>query len=172
MTNIFYYFQNFDYKIVHSPGVSPVLASADCLSRLPKSFLAEMMKYCDEHDIPDRIFTLMHLRTTSETETSAPMKLYLRALAQGNEKQIPILEASPPSPIILKFDDYVFDQKDMNIRQEGFKTISNIRAKLNRKSKRLSKSLTLVNDILPVKAFTSANLTKDVMKRVFCALTV
>ena len=148
LTNIFFYLNNFEYTIVHSPGASPVMASADCLSRLPKSTLQELADHCDEGDIPDRIFTLMHLPHSAETETTTPMKRYLRALASGNEKQIPICDAEPKGKTLLKFMDYNFNEADMKDKQEQCKTIANIRAKLLRKSKRTLKSFVLENDIL------------------------
>ena len=157
LTNIFIYLQQFDFRIFYSPGSAPIMASADCLSRLPKFTLDELSKKCDDNNIPDKVFALLH---TPAAEISTPMKTYLRALAKGNETQPPIpdTESTDAQTILLKFNDYIFDAKTIEERQRKCETLTAIFKRLEAGSKTACKKFRIDDNIL-------FNITKD-MKRI------
>ena len=84
------------------------MASADYLSCLPISTVAELEKLAKVDDIPDRIFTMLH---TPATEVPPKTKIFLRALAHGNDPA-PEDDISTEKPI-LTFNDYSISFKEM-----------------------------------------------------------
>ena len=145
LTNIFIYLQQFNFKIIYSPGTSSIMESADCLSRLPKFSLDELSKKCEDNEIPDRIFSMIH---TPQTEIDPKMKIYLRALAKGNESQEPIPDDTNYGPTVLKFEDYNFNQKTMQERQRKCSTLANIYKKIELKSKKIQKKFQIIDGVL------------------------
>ena len=153
LTNIWYYLQNFSFHIVHAAGASDIMKSADCLSRIPSSSLAEMEEILNQNEIPDRIFSLLHLPEKSESNTPK-MKVFLRALALGNEK-VPDQDdnfdknsGQDNEQVILRFEDYNLTKSEMLIRQEKCPIISNIRKKLELKSKTAIKKYVFKNELI------------------------
>ena len=145
LVNVFVYLQNYDFKIYHQPGNSPIMQSADALSRLEKFSLDELDLKCEENNIPDRVFALIH---TPNNDDSTSMKTYLRALARGNENQEPIPDEKDYGKTLLRFEHYKFDETTMKERQSQCKTIANILRKLEMKNKRISKKFELHDEIL------------------------
>ena len=146
LTNVFYYLLNFDFEILHRPGNSDIMASADCLSRLPKSTFIEMEKEIQMEDIPDRVFTMAHLPEQHETQTDKPMKIFLRALAHGTET--PTESPTEPEVTILQFEEYTISRSEMIKRQSQCTNIQNITKKLKLNAKSTTGKFKLLNDVV------------------------
>jgi len=148
LTNIFYYLQNFEFAIFHAAGTSDVMASADCLSRIPSSSFAEMEEILNQNEVPDKIFTMVHLPEKANEEICPKMKVYLRALARGTEEPTIDEEDDEDGKIILRFEDYVFSEKEMLKRQDESKTIANIKNKIQLKAKSATKKFIIDDDLV------------------------
>ena len=145
LLNIFFYLTNFNFKIVHRPGNSEILSSADAISRLPSSTLQELEEKCG-FDIPDKIFTMVSLPDQHEKETDPKMKIFLRSLAKDSEEQnkAEIVEEKP----ILVFEEYSLNKSKMEELQKDSDYVKNVLKKLELKAKATSKQFALENGIL------------------------
>ena len=149
LLNIFFYLQQFNFSIIHRPGNSEIMASADCISRLPKTTLAEMESKCGNYEIPDKIFAMMTLPDETEKNTNPRMKIFLRSLAKdkntlSDPEPAKISEIKP----ILEFEEYSINHDEMVEKQSKCDFIKNAQKKLNLKSKTFSKRFELENNLL------------------------
>ncbi len=155
LTNIFFYLQNFDFKIKHAAGSSDVMASADCLSRIPGSTLEEMEEIINQNDIPDRIFTTLHFPEKSGKEKE-PMRYYLRSLAKQSRNEIEETNEVTNEPeiddtsekAILKFEDYNLTHSEMLKQQENSSFVQNMKKKLEIRTKSSTKKYELNDGLL------------------------
>ena len=69
LTNIHNYLLKFDFTILHEPGTSPIMCTADYLSRLESYECNDLEKDSENfEDIPETVF-LMHTQLASKTDT-------------------------------------------------------------------------------------------------------
>ena len=151
LTNIFYYLQNFEFAIFHVAGTSEIMASADCLSRIPSSTFAEMEEVLNQNDVPDRIFSMFHLPENAERNICQKMERYLRALARGTEKPAETTvepKLTSEEKVIVRFEDYELTTTEMLKRQTECKVVAQIRKKLQLKAKSITKKFVIENDLL------------------------
>jgi len=86
LTNIFILLQNYDFTIVHRPGTSPLLASADYLSRLPGTTLNQIEQEYQTADVPEYIFNLDVFPEKGKemlNDQSEHRRLYLESLMKN-----------------------------------------------------------------------------------------
>ena len=145
LLNIFFYLQNFRFEIVHRPGTSDIMASADCISRLPRSTLNDLEKQ-SETTIPDKIFHFVHFPDDAEKQNTPKMKIFLRALAHGNETETTV--EKPKETPILEFGEYSLNRQEMKQNQESCDFIKNALKKLELNAKRTAKQFGIFDDLL------------------------
>ena len=144
LVNIWTYLQNFSFEIVHRPGDSPIMASADCISRLPRTTMTELEKQCGL-EIPDRVFSMCHFPTQEDPK----MRMFLRSM--GNKDNIPAISTETAEEIekpVLEFGEYSIKAADMESRQNDCSEIQNISKKLVLKSKTMSKKFFKEDNLL------------------------
>ena len=150
LTNIFFYLQNFDFKIAHASGNSPIMASADCLSRIKTTSFHEISELFDRNEIPDRLFSLTHFPGQNEGQNK--MRIFLRALAHGNENLQDENESQndleEKSKVVFQFEDYKFTRDSLIKSQNDCPDVKNIRVKLGKFAKKTSKNFQLIDGIL------------------------
>ena len=147
LVNVFHYLQRFTFNILHRPGDSDVMVSADCLSRLPKTSFEDMEDEIRSTEIPDHVFSLVHTPDQFESTASNPMKLFLRAFAKPRDNS-ETAEKTINEPNILQFGDYEISRKEMIELQTKCPEIKNVLLKLEKKSKRICKNFKLENGLL------------------------
>ena len=143
-TNIFHYLLNFDFEILHRPGNSDILASADALSRLPKSTFDDLEKQIQNDPIPDRVFAMTLLPEQFDEQTPKRSKIFLRALAKQKDEETD----QSTSKIVVKFSDYEITRAKMRELQSECNSCKDIREKLSRSAKSASRKFQLINDLL------------------------
>ena len=141
MVNVLCYLQNFEFDLLHYAGSSPIMASADFMSRLPISTIDELERESREDDLVDKVFILTHL---PDTQMSNSSKIFLRKFAgQKEPEQDPI-----DKEIVLKFEDFEFSRSEMKELQEKCSFCSNILRKIDLASKNTFNKFVLKNGLL------------------------
>ena len=143
LSNIFFYLQHFEFQIVHRPGNSEIMASADALSRLPSETLDELHRQLQYDEIPDRVFSMVHLTDQFEKDTAPKMKYFLRTLAKGNETQ-----TEEPTKYILQFEEFSITPDKMIELQNQCTSCKDIIHKLKINSKSAVKKFKLIDGLL------------------------
>ena len=150
LTNIFIHLQNFDFEIVHRPGNSPLLATADYLSRLPGQTLESIEKEYKTNEVPEYIFNLDVFPDKESdilNDQDEHRRLYLDRLRQSlrppaekDEKQL-----------FINFENNQIGISDLKALQKECPILRNIFVKLERKSKGTLKRFKINDDEILVR---------------------
>ena len=143
LINSFYYLQQFDFKLIHKPGSSETMASADAFSRLPAISLEDDPELLEQ--IPDRLFAISHLPKVAEESINSEDQDLLKQLTGLDSLEMKTNSDVPP---FLQFHDYNIGKKDLIKLQMECRFCSNQINKLSLKSKRLVKNFLLLDGIL------------------------
>ena len=112
LVNILIYLQNFEFDIIHSPGSSEVMQSADYLSRLDHTSMSEIQSEVRNEEV-EKVFMISHLPFTDPKETG-----------KFNEE------------IVLQFADFESTTEQMIQLQKSCSFCENVRRKLQLSAKK------------------------------------
>ena len=143
LVNCFVYLQSFDMSLIHKPGESPEMASADALSRMPVTNFELMEAEAQIDAIPDKIFLMEHLPSQSEFDMSNETRKQLDELVTGDKNNIPVNEN-----IVLRFGEYSYTTVDMVDLQSKCSFVKNISQKLKLRTKSASPKYKLIDGII------------------------
>jgi len=150
LTNIFILLQNYDFTIVHRPGTSPLLASADYLSRLPGTTLNQIEQEYQTSDVPEFIFNIDIFPEKGKemlNDQSEHRRLYLERLMQS-------LKPKPEEnkeKLFINFDTNRISKTELVTLQSECPSLRNIFVKLEQKSKGTIKKFKINDDSLLVR---------------------
>ena len=144
LVNIFHYLQRFTFEILHRSGNDELLATADCLSRLPVTTFQDMKEKITSENIPDHIFSIIHTPETFEKDADPKMKIYLRSLAHGTEK-VPEPEKSVP---FLRFGEFSVSRAELSTLQTDSEKLKNIFVKLEKNARSTKEKFQIIDGIL------------------------
>ena len=124
LVNILCYLQNFDFEIVHQPGSSPIMASADYLSRQETVSIAKLQEQSQVDDLVDKVFSVTHFPFTSSKESKTFLEF-------TNDSE----STDSDQTVVLRFSDMEISRAEMIDLQNQCKFCSNILRKLEIQSK-------------------------------------
>ncbi len=133
LTNIFIMLQNFEFSIVHRPGTSPILATADYSSRLPGQTLDEIESDYNTSDVIEYIYALDVFPTKGKellNDQSEHRRLYLESLMRNLRP-----ETKPNKDSFISFENNQISKSDLIELQSQCCSLKNIFNKINKKSK-------------------------------------
>ena len=140
LVNILVYLQNFDFEIVHQPGSSPIMASADYLSRQETASIAKLQEQSQLDDFVNQVFNISHFPLTSSQNT----KTFLESFTGGDCQK----EYENDQTIVLQFSDMVISSAEMIELQNSCNFCQNVRRKLELQSKAKSQAFSLKDNLL------------------------
>ena len=135
LVNILCYLQNFDFNIVHHAGTSPLMASADFLSRQNPIPLSRLQEQSQTDDLVDKVFMISHFPMTPNSKA----KNFVEKLCGGQVDT---------NDIVLRFDDLLITKEEMVEMQNSCNYCENIKRKLELKSKTSYQKFFLDNELL------------------------
>ena len=138
LVNILVYLQNFDFDIVHCPGTSSFMASADYLSRHESVSLSELQERSKSDDLVDKIFIMSHFPCTEIPEESQKFLESLTGAAVDSESK----------KIALSFGEIEISCDEMIEMQKSCSFCQNIRRKLDIAAKSTFKNYCYQNNLL------------------------
>ncbi|CBY07356.1 unnamed protein product [Oikopleura dioica] len=133
ITNIYHYLLKFNFNILHRPGDSPILASSDCLSRLPRKTQKELEDECEYEEIPNKVFSMMHMPSYFKETTSQNIRDLIYGCIGTKEK----VENSKTD--VFRFGSKTFSTELFREIQTRCGRTNNIMRKLEMKANRVSK---------------------------------
>jgi len=140
-TNIYHYLLKFTFNILHRPGDSPILASSDCLSRLPRKTQKELEDECEYEEIPNTVFSMMHMPSYFKETTPQNIRDFIYGCI-GSKENTEITKEN-----IFRFGTKNFTSELFREIQSRCGKTNNIRRKLEIKASRYTK-FTVVDGIL------------------------